>query len=227
MSNTSKQAIRILLIDDHVVIRTALKILIESQESLTMVGEAGNRQEAFAIAEGEQPDIILLDIDLGGENGLDLIPELLNLATQARIVVLTGVRDQAVHQQAISLGAMGIVQKDRAFEVLVGAIERVNAGEAWLDPTLMAKVLNQMSAAGKAKKVDPEEAKIATLTEREREVLEHIGQGLKNKEIADKLFISEWTVRHHITSIFSKLEVSDRVELILYAYKRGLATPPR
>jgi two-component system, NarL family, nitrate/nitrite response regulator NarL len=227
MTATSTQPIRILLVDDHVVVRTALRALIESKESLTMVGEAGNHKEAIEIAEREKPNVILLDIDLGGENGLDLISDLQNVANEARIVVLTGVRDQAVHQQAVSLGALGIVQKDRAFDVLVGAIERVNAGEAWLDPTLMAKVLNQMSGAGKAKKIDHEEAKIATLTEREREVLTLIGQGLKNKELADKLFISEWTVRHHITSIFSKLEVSDRVELILYAYKKGLATPPR
>jgi DNA-binding NarL/FixJ family response regulator len=227
MSASSAQPIRILLVDDHVVVRTALRALIENQANLTMVGEAGNRKEALEIAEREKPNVILLDLDLGGESGLDLISDLQMVASEARIVVLTGVRDQQVHQQAVSLGALGIVQKDRAFDVLVGAIERVNAGEAWLDPSLMAKVLSQMSGAGKAKKVDHEAAKIATLTEREREVLTLIGEGLKNKEIADKLFISEWTVRHHITSIFSKLEVSDRVELILYAYKKGLASPPR
>ncbi len=219
--------IRILLLDDHVVVRTALRILIESQETLTMVGEAGNRQEALEIATTQQPDIILLDLDLGGENGLDCISDLLAAARDARIVVLTGVRDPQVHQRAVSLGAMGLVQKDRAFEVLVGAIERVNAGDAWLDPSLMARVLTEMSGASRNKTSDPETAKIATLTDREREVLTLIGDGLKNKEIANKLFISEWTVRHHITSIFAKLEVSDRVELILYAYKRGLADPPR
>jgi DNA-binding NarL/FixJ family response regulator len=220
------QPIRILLVDDHVVVRTALRSLIESQENLTMVGEAGNRQEALEIATREQPDIILLDIDLGGENGLDCISDLLTAANEARIVVLTGVRDPQIHQRAVSLGAMGLVQKDRAFEVLIGAIERVNMGEAWLDPSLMARVLTEMSGAGKNRTPDPEATKIASLTDREREVLIHIGQGLKNKEIASKLFISEWTVRHHITSIFGKLDVSDRVELILYAYKRGLAAPP-
>ena len=91
----------------------------------------------------------------------------------------------------------------------------------------MARVLSEISGSKKNKKTDPEAAKIASLTDREREVLTLIGEGLKNKEIADKLFISEWTVRHHITSIFSKLDVSDRVELILYAYKQGLAEPPR
>jgi two-component system, NarL family, nitrate/nitrite response regulator NarL len=227
MPTSPAREIRILLVDDHVVIRSALRILIESHESLTMIGEAGNRKDALEIARQQKPDIILLDIDLGGENGLDLITDLLEADNHARIVVLTGVRDPQVQQRAVSMGAMGLVQKDRAFEVLVGAIERVNAGEAWLDPSLMARVLTEMSSVSRNKTVDPEAAKIATLTDREREVLTLIGQGLKNKEIADALFISEWTVRHHITSIFGKLEVSDRVELILYAYKRGLADPPR
>src|SRR5205085_336706 len=132
MPTSPTREIRILLVDDHVVIRSALRILIESQESLTMVGEAGNRKDALEIARQQQPDIILLDIDLGGENGLDLITDLLEADSQARIVVLTGVRDPQVQQRAVSMGAMGLVQKDRAFEVLVGAIERVNAGEAWL-----------------------------------------------------------------------------------------------
>lgn len=227
MSASLAKTIRILLIDDHVVVRSALRALIDSQQHLAAVGEAGNRKEALEIAEREQPDIILLDLELDNESGLDLITDLLQAVAGTRVVVLTGVRDPQVHQRAVSLGALGIVQKDRAFEVLLRAIERVNAGETWLDPSLMARVLSEMSRSNKNKKDNPEEMKIASLTEREREVLQLIGQGLKNKEIADKLFISEWTVRHHITSIFSKLEVSDRVELILYAYKHGLAEPPR
>jgi two-component system, NarL family, nitrate/nitrite response regulator NarL len=226
MASSPTKLIRILLIDDHVVVRSALRILIEGHEGMTAVGEAGSRKEAVEIAAKERPDIILLDLELDGESGLDLIPGLLEAAPGARILVLTGVRDPQVHQRAVSCGALGIVQKDGALDVLIRAIERVNAGEAWMDPTLMARVLSQLSGSGK-KKPDPEAVKIASLTEREREVLTCIGQGLKNKEIADKLFISEWTVRHHITSIFSKLEVSDRVELILYAFRRGLAEPPR
>ena len=227
MSASPTKTIRILLVDDHVVVRSALRAMLDSQQSLTAVGEAGNRKDALEITARERPDIILLDLELDGESGLDLIPELLEAAQGARILVLTGVRDPQMHQSAISRGALGIVQKNGAFDVLLRAIERVNAGEAWIDPTLMARVLSQMSGGSKKQKLDPEAVKIASLTEREREVLSWIGQGLKNKEIADKLFISEWTVRHHITSIFAKLEVSDRVELILYAYQRGLAELPR
>ena len=224
---SATKPIRILLIDDHTVVRTALRMVIQGEAEFKVVGEAGNKSDGLKLAAQEQPNIILLDIDLGGENGLDLIPELLGAAERARIIVLTGVRDPEIHHQAVSLGAMGVVRKEKAIEVLIGAIERVHAGEAWLDPSLMAKVLSEMSGKERRKKKDPEAAKISTLTKREREVLVLISEGLKNRDIAERLFISEWTVRHHITSIFNKLEVSDRVELILYAYRQGLADPPR
>ena len=227
MPASPQQPIRILLVDDHLVVRTALSGLIQTQDIFKVVGEASNRKDALEIAEREKPDIILLDIELGNESGLDFIIDLLAVNESTRIIVLTGVRDPETHQRAVSLGAMGVVQKEKAFEVLVRAIEQVNAGEAWIDPSLVARIVRQVSSANKPKPLDYDGAKIASLTDREREVVTLIGDGLKNKEIADKLFISEWTVRHHITSIFSKLEVTDRVELILYAYKHGLATPPR
>ena len=227
MSAKNKKPIRVLMIDDHTVLRAALRMVIQDKDGLEVVGEAGNKDEGLKLAASEQPDIILLDIDLGDDSGLDLIPDLQTAAGQARIIMLTGVRDPEVHQRAVSLGAMGVVRKEKAIEVLIGAIERVHAGEAWLDPALMAKVLTDMSGASRRKKTDPEAARISTLTKREREVLTLISEGLKNKEIAERLFISEWTVRHHVTSIFSKLGVSDRVELILYAYRQGLADPPR
>lgn len=226
MSAKEKRSIKVLLVDDHAVVRTALRMLIQSQPGLTMVGEAGNREEALRLSAGELPDIILLDLELDGESGLDFLPELLSNSPESRIIILTGVRDMEVLHRAVSLGAMGVVGKDNAVDVLIGAIERVHAGEAWLDPSLTARVLSGMSRAGKPRQADPEAAKIATLTGREREVLVLVGEGLKNKEIAGRLFISEWTVRHHLTSIFDKLQVSDRVELILYAYKHNLAKPP-
>jgi len=226
MSGTTEKLITILLVDDHAVIRTALKLVIQNCPGLRMIGEAANRDEALSIISREPPDIILLDLDLGGENGLDLIPELTGGNGHSKIIVLTGLRDPEAHHRAVKLGAMGVVQKENAVDVLLKAIERVSAGEAWLDPSLMARVLSEVSPA-RNKKVDPEAAKIAALSNREREVLTLISEGLKNKEIAGRLFISEWTVRHHITSIFSKLDVSDRVDLILYSYRHGLATPPR
>lgn len=223
MSETS--AIKVLLVDDHQIVRTGLSLIIQKDPTLQIIGEASNRSEALALTQQKQPDVVLLDLDLGSENGLDFIPSLLDHAPPPRIIVLTGSRDANAHQQAIAQGALGVVNKEQAQEVIVSAIKRVHAGEAWLDPKLTASLLAQL-AGGKKKKEDPEAAKIASLSKREHEVIKLIGEGLKSKEIAEKLFISEITVRHHLTSIFAKLEVSDRVELMLYAYKNGLAKAP-
>jgi two-component system, NarL family, nitrate/nitrite response regulator NarL len=226
MSQAGSKQIRVLLVDDHTVVRTGLRMIIESRPNMLVIGEAANRADAISLAASQLPDIILLDLDLGDDSGMDVIPEM-RAASKARIIILTGMRDREAHRQAIMLGAMGVVQKGKAVEDIINAIERVHAGEAWLDPAVMASVLNEMSGAGRTQKADPEAEKIATLTNREREVVALIGEGLKNKDIAERLFISETTVRHHLTSIFDKLEVSDRVELLIYAYRHGLANPPK
>src|SRR5204862_2129169 len=136
-----------LLVDDHAIIRSGLKMLIESQPGLTVVGEASDRAGAVAIATRERPDIILLDLDLGAESGLELIPHLRVAAGQARILVLTGLRDPEVHRSALKAGVMGIVQKEMAGEVLLKAIHKVNAGEAWLDRSSIASLLTEIADA--------------------------------------------------------------------------------
>lgn len=224
MPLADSKSIRVLIVDDHSVVRTGLRLVIQGSPGLTIVGDAANREEAMTLAARERPDIVLLDLDLGGESGVAIISDLIAAAGDARVIILTGLRDPEVHRKAVMVGAMGVVSKENAAEVLIKAIERIHAGEAWLDPTIMAGVLNEMS--GKSKKKDREAEKIATLTNREREVVALVGKGIKNKEVAERLFISETTVRHHLTSIFDKLEVSDRVELLLYAMRHGLASPP-
>ncbi|HXG64796.1 MAG TPA: response regulator transcription factor [Blastocatellia bacterium] len=221
MSSNVTEPIRILLVDDHRILRAGLRMLIEDQPGMTLIGEAGTRAEALALAARERPDIILLDLDLAGESSLDFLPELLATADRARVIILTGVRDLALHQRAIALGAMGLVLKDQTGETLIKAIEKVHAGEVWIDRVMTASVLAELAGA-KAKKDDPEAAKIATLTEREREIIALVGEGLPNKQIASRLFISEKTVRNHLVSIYSKLEVSDRLELAIYASRHGL-----
>src|SRR5262245_20034525 len=132
MSTTSTNPIRVLLIDDHVVMRKGLRMLIENHPGLRVVGEATDRLAAIQGVVREQPDSILLDLDLGDDSGLDMLPELRAAAKEARVIVLTGIRDPAKHRQAVRLGATGMVLKEQAFDTLVSAIERVHAGETWL-----------------------------------------------------------------------------------------------
>ena len=147
MTQAHEQQIRVVLVDDHNLVRAGLRVLIEQQRTLYVVGEAETAAAALHLVASEQPDVVVLDLDLGGESGVDLIPKLQAVASHARILVLTGVVLPEKHRQAIRLGAVGLVQKAQAFDVLVQAIQHVAAGEAWLDPSLVASVLLDMSRA--------------------------------------------------------------------------------
>jgi len=221
MAATPTQAIRILVIEDHLVVQAGLRLLIESRPGLVVVGEATNQADALALAAREQPNLILLDLDLGAENGLDLLPELLAVAGDARVLILTGVRDVEEHRKAIRQGVRGLVLKEQAPNLLLTAIEKVHSGEIWLDRTLMASVLSEM-VAERTRPATAEAISIATLTERERDVIALVGEGLKNKQIANRLSITETTVRHHLTSIFAKLGVHSRLELVIFSQCHGL-----
>lgn len=222
----SSAPIRLLLIAPHALVRAGLRLLLERQAGLQVVGEAAHRADALASTQQVTPDIILLDLDPGDASGLDVIPELLTVVPTARVLVLTGMRDPAVHRQAVRLGAMGLVHKDQATEMLLRAIAKIHQGEVWLDRALIASVLGEMTRGNGGPPTDPEMAKIATLTAREREVIALVGDGLKNQQIGHRLYISEATVRHHLTSIFAKLSVVDRLKLVVYAYRHGLAQFP-
>lgn len=214
--------IRVFLLGEHALIRAGLKMLIESRAGLTVVGEAATYSDARA-AGLREADIILLDSDLDGTANLDFLHEMVASAKPARLLVLTGTADLEAHYCAMRLGAMGLVLKERPADVLVKAIEKVYAGEVWLDRSAVARVLRGVS---NGRSEDADGARIASLTERERDVIAVIGEGLKNRQIAERLFISETTVRHHLSSIFEKLGVSDRLELLVYAYRHKLAKPP-
>ena len=217
--------VRILIADDHAMVRAGLRMLIEQEPHLHVVGETGDVSTVVGLAASEQPDVVLLDLDMAGHNGLEVLPDLLLAARQARVLVLTGIRDPEAHLDAVRRGALGVLLKDQAASVLIKAIEKVQAGEAWLDRTAMGYLIGDLQAK-KEPAPDAEQAKIATLTQREREVLDLVSQGLKNHEIAERLFVSDHTVRHHVGALYAKLEVSDRLELILYAYRQRLAKPP-
>ena len=223
MSAAISAPIRVLIVDDHAVVRAGLRMLIDQDPDMNVTSVAGNRSEALAAAASDQPNIIILDIVLGDEDGLSLLPELRGVAPHSRVLVLTGLRSSDSQRQAMRAGARGIVLKEHAVEVLLKAIKKVHHGEVWLDRFTMGSVLQEMT---EEKQPDPDQEKIASLTEREREVVTLVGEGLKNKQIAAKLFISETTVTHHLSSVFSKLGVSDRLELIIYAFRHGLAKLP-
>ena len=226
MTATPLQSIRILLVEDHTVVRAGLRLLIESRQGLVVVGEAANHADALALAAREQPDIIVLDLILGAESGLDLLPGLCTAAGRAQVLILTGVRDVQEHHQAVRLGVRGLVFKEQAPEVLLKAIEKVHVGEVWLDRAMLASVLHEM-VLGATRPANAEATRIATLTEREREVIALVGEGLKNKQIGERLSITETTVRHHLTSIFDKLGVESRLETVIFAHRHGLSKLPR
>ena len=170
--------VRLLIIDDHAMTRKALGFFLEHQPDLTVVGDAGSPEEALAAAVREQPDIILLDLDRGEAHGLDLLPDLHTAAPDAHVIVLTGVRDVQMHRHAVRLGAVGLVLKERAPEVLLEAIAKVAAGEVWLESLLVASMLSEMTRRHQpSPPLDPETIKMKALTAREREIITLIGQG--------------------------------------------------
>jgi DNA-binding NarL/FixJ family response regulator len=227
MTVREAKTIKIMIVDDHEVVRGGLRMLIENEPGFTVAGEAGNSKEALIKIAQTEPDVILLDLDLKDESGLDLLPQLSSDHPKSQVLILTGLRDSEIHRHCVRLGARGLVLKDLAPDVLIKAIKKVYAGEIWFDRTMMSSVLSDVLNKKNAKESDPERAKIATLTERENQVLALVCEGLRNKQIAERLFISDTTVRHHLTSIFSKLAISDRLELVIYAYRYGLAKPPK
>lgn len=215
--------IRILLVDDHTLVREGVRMLIESQDDLVLIGEASDAAGTLAGVERERPDVVLLDLDLGGENGLDLIRSIVAQGDETRVLVLTGVRDTEVQRRALQEGALGVVAKEKAAAVLLSAIRKVHAGEAWVDRAMMGSLLRETRPA--RQRSDPEAARIASLTPREREVVGLVAQGNGTARLAEHLGINEKTIRNHLVSIYAKLGVTDRLELAIYAGRHGLAGP--
>jgi two-component system, NarL family, nitrate/nitrite response regulator NarL len=219
------QKIRIVIIDDQLVVREGLRMLLENHPGMKVVGMAGTRSEAIDLIARQPSDLIIVNLELGGYSALSFLPQLREAAKTARILVLTASRDSEMHQKAAQLGAMGVVLKENAADLLLKAIEKVYLGEAWLDRLTLGNLIWQMSSQDKDS-LDPQRKKISSLTERERQVIALIAQGLKNRQIAERLFISPTTVTHHLSSIYSKLGVSDRLELVVYAFANKLAKMP-
>lgn len=221
------QNIRVFLIDDHRSILWGLEKLIESgKPGMHVVGSATSWTEALKQLDSALPDVILLDLDLGQENGLDGIPKLVS-ASKAKVLVLTGLRDEAVHHSAVLAGARGVVAKEARAETILAAIAKVHEGEFWLDRAATGRLLVEVSRKNGREAANPELKKIADLTVREREIiaLAAAHAGATAKTIAEKLSISEHTLRNHLTSIYEKLGVANRLELYAYAHQHKLTRP--
>ncbi len=222
MPETQPPPIRVMIVDDHRIIRDGLREFVESRPGMVVVGDAGTPEAALEVAARELPDVVVLDLDLGEASGLDLLPRLQAAAPRASVIILTGMRETEKRDRAMELGAKGVVLKEHGISELLNAIEKVHrTGEYWLEPGAARRLLERGKAG--AGPDDPERAKIAELTPTERALITCIGKGLDNKQIAAQMHVSESTVRNTLTRIYDKLDVKGgRLALLVYAYEHGL-----
>jgi DNA-binding NarL/FixJ family response regulator len=211
---------RILLVDDQELLRMGFRMVLEAQEDFAVVGEASNGAEGVALAEALQPDVILMDVRMPELDGVQATQALVNAGCRARIIILTTFDLDEYAHAALRAGASGFLLKDAQPTDLLSAIRAVASGDAVVAPSttrrLLATIAHQLPAT------EPLDLAASTLTPREREVLLAVARGLSNAEIADALVLSEATVKTHVGRILAKLELRDRVQIVIYAYDHGL-----
>ncbi len=210
--------IRIFIADDHAIVRKGLRTLIAGETGMTLVGEAADGLEAVDKIRTLQPDVILMDLVMPRQGGLETIVQVKSEMPEARIMVLTSFAEEEQVFSAIKAGALGYLLKDSSPDQLVQAIHDVYRGESSLHPTIALKLIRELRRPSNLPPTDD------PLTEREGEVVKLVARGLTNQEIADALFISERTVGNHIGSILGKLHLANRTQAALYALRKGLAS---
>ena len=220
-------AVQVFVVEDHKCVLWGLERLVDGEQPrMRIVGRALSRQDALEGVTRMQPDVILLDLDLNGESSLEFLPRLMQCG-EARVLILTGCRDHDTWARAVMLGARGIVAKDESADVLIKAIMRVSEGELWLDRNTTARVFTAFSNGGQDA-LNPDAKLIATLTPKERQIVAAVCEqrGANSEAIAARLFMSEHTLRNHLTSIYGKLGVKNRVGLVMYALEHQLSGKP-
>ncbi len=226
--SSAKSKIRIVVADDHPIFRDGLCKLLALEEDFEVIAQAQDGREVLEILQQCEPDILLLDLKMPGLDGLGTLQRLQQSRNKTRVIVLTASDDKNEFVQAMKLGTSGIVLKQTATELLIKSIRKVHAGEIWLDSHTTAAVIRQFVAAEEPPappiQQPSRERERSPLSQREREIVALVAQGFKNKEMAEKMFISEQTVKNHLHNIFDKLGVSDRLELALYAIHNNLHT---
>jgi DNA-binding NarL/FixJ family response regulator len=224
-----KNKIRIVVADDHPIFRDGLCRLLALEEDFTIVAQAHDGREVLQVLQEHEPDILLLDLKMPNLDGLGTLQKLQAARNRTKVIVLTASEDKSEFVQAVKFGTSGSVLKQTATELLIKSIRKVYAGEIWLDSNTTAAVMRQFASADEspAPAVPPpatRDRERSPLSQREREIVSLVAQGFKNKEMAEKMFISEQTVKNHLHNIFDKLGVSDRLELALYAIHNNLHT---
>ncbi len=214
----SKPAVRILVADDHAIFRDGLRKLLEGSEEVQIVGEASNGNECIKMLAKLKPDILLLDLRMPEKDGLGVLEEINFDSLPTRVIVLTAAEDDRDVVRAMRLGARGVVLKQSASDLLLKSIRKVHDGEIWLDNRMTAEVIDAFKKSAEA----GQRREKPLLSDREKEIVQLVAQGFRNREIGEKLFISEQTVKNHLHNIFDKLGVSDRLELALYAIHHRL-----
>jgi len=213
----SHNPIRVLIADDHPIVRDGLRTLITTEPGMELVGEAANGQEAIEKARALKPDVILMDLVMPVKDGIQAIAEIKQFLPKVSILVLTSFSEEDRVFHAIRAGAMGYLLKDTSPEQLLQAIYAVHRGDASLHPSIALQLIREINKPSDLPLIeDP-------LTERELEVLRLVAQGLTNQEIAARLVRSEWTIRTHVRNILSKLHLANRTQAALYALREGLA----
>ncbi|MGD2165575.1 MAG: response regulator transcription factor [Anaerolineae bacterium] len=210
--------IRVLTADDHAVVREGLRALIDTEPGMVLVGEAADGAEVVRKARALDPDVVLLDLVMPRKGGIAVIGEIKEATASARILVLTSFAEDDKVFPAIKAGAHGYLLKDTSPDELLQAIRDVHHGEPSMHPTIARKLMLELQ---RSSDLPPTEE---PLTEREAEVLSLVAQGLTNQEIADNLFVSERTVRTHVSNILGKLHLANRTQAALYALRKGLAS---
>ncbi|WP_371500126.1 response regulator [Kitasatospora sp. NBC_00374] len=208
--------IRVLLVDDHQVVRRGLRTFLEVQDDIEVVGEAADGAEAVARTQELGPDVVLMDLKMPGVDGIEALRLLKEEGSPARILIVTSFTEHRTMVPALRAGAAGYVYKDVDPEALAGAIRSVHAGHVLLQPELAAALLSDSGP-------HVPQGRGGTLTDREREVLGHIAAGRSNREIARSLHLSEKTVKTHVSNILMKLDVADRTQAALWAVRNGAA----
>ncbi len=218
--------IRIVIADDHPIVRDGLKRLLKLEEDFEVVAEASDGREVLDRVQELDPDVLLLDLRMPNLDGLSALQVLQQSNKRTKVIVLTASEDKNEFVQAMKLGCSGIVLKQTAPDLIVKSIRKVHSGEIWLDSHTTAAVMRQFAAPGESGPGQSTKSRERSpLSQREREIVQLVAQGFKNKEMAEKMFISEQTVKNHLHNIFDKLGVSDRLELALYAIHKGLHLP--